>query len=91
MVSALCRRTHLHEGDAERVAAAPQQRLAFGERLVVERDAIDLQQMEKVRAASVSLLMRVSDLWLPPFSTACLQTVEGTRGTYLLLNLCHEF
>lgn len=33
---------HLHEGDAERIVAVPQQRLTLRERLVIERNSIDL-------------------------------------------------
>ena len=34
--------THLHQREAERVVAVPQQRLALCQRLVVQSDAVDL-------------------------------------------------
>lgn len=38
---------YLHEGEAERISAVSQQRLTFRERLVIERNSIDLDARKK--------------------------------------------
>lgn len=41
-VCVCCDDIHLHKGDAERIAAAPQQRLTFRERLVIKSNSVNL-------------------------------------------------
>lgn len=41
---------YLHEGEAERISAVSQQRLTFRERLVIERNSIDLRKKKKKKS-----------------------------------------
>jgi hypothetical protein len=45
--------THLHQREAERIVAVPQQRLAFCQRLVVQSDAVDLARNTKQQCHKV--------------------------------------
>lgn len=45
---------YLHEGEAERISAVSQQRLTFRERLVIERNSIDLRKKRKKKKSPIN-------------------------------------